>query len=246
MFGINSSYYNKSIKKLVVSFGTIFNQLYVERYDENDVITNKIRVPLTYGPKEKFYRRLVNESDITANTHVQITLPMMGFDITSMLYDPIRRVNKLQNVFAETNNTLKKTWTEVPYNINFGLYVFSRNIDDNLQIVEQILPNFTPEFNVSLNLNELNTRVTVPIVLNSVNTTEDYEGDFQTRRSIISVFDFTAKTYLYSKIKETTPSTLVQDVDINVYKGFTAEGSALIEDFGYTGDYVTSSITWRL
>ena len=124
MFGINSSYYNKSIKKLVISFGTLFNQLYVERYDENDQINEKIRVPLTYGPKEKFYRRLVSDSDITSTTHVQITLPMMGFDITSMMYDPTRRLNKLQTVYSETNNTLKKTWTEVPYNINFGLYIF--------------------------------------------------------------------------------------------------------------------------
>lgn len=246
MFGINSSYYNKSIKKLVIAFGTLFNQLYIERYDENDNISNKIRVPLTYGPKEKFYRRLVSDSDITSNTHVQITLPLMGFDITSMLYDPTRRVNKLQSVFSETNNVLKKTWSEIPYNINFGLYVFSRNIDDNLQIVEQILPNFTPEFNVSLNLNELNTRVTVPIVLNGVNTTEDYEGDFQTRRSIITVFDFTAKTYLFGQIKEENPSTLIEDVDINTYEGLTAGAEWFIEDFGYTADYGTSSITWRL
>jgi hypothetical protein len=246
MFGINSSYYNKSIKKLVISFGTLFNQLYVERYDENDQINEKIRVPLTYGPKEKFYRRLVSDSDITDTTHVQITLPMMGFDITSMIYDPTRRLNKLQTVYSETNNTLKKTWTEVPYIINFGLYIFSRNIDDNLQIVEQILPNFTPEFNISLNLNELNTRVTVPIILNAVNTTEDYEGDFQTRRSITSVFDFTAKTYLYAKIKEESPSTLIQDIDVNVFRGLTVGNNTLIEDFGYTGNYAANTITWRL
>lgn len=236
MFGINSSYYNKSIKKLVVAFGTLFNQLYVERYNENDTVSNKIRVPLTYGPKEKFIRRLTADSDITTNTHVQITLPIIGFDITSMLYDPNRRINKLQKTFAESASgaTVKKGWAEVPYNINFGLYVFSRNIDDNLQIVEQILPNFTPEFNISLNFNELNTRMTVPIVLNGVQTTEVYEGDFQTRRNITSSFDFTAKTYLYGQIKEDT-NDLIYQANISLYDGLTATTDYLIETFGVTG-----------
>lgn len=234
MFGINSSYYNQSIKKLVIAFGTLFNQLYIERYDTNNNISNKIRIPLTYAPKEKFIRRLNSDSDITTNTHVQITLPILAFDITSMLYDSTRRVNKLQNVFSETNNILKKSWSEVPYNVNFGLYVFSRNIDDNLQIVEQILPNFTPEFNVSLNLNELNTKVTVPIVLNGVQTTEVYEGDFQTRRSITSVFDFTAKTYVYGKIKE-GPSDLIDEAEINIYQGLTASIDYFIETFSVVG-----------
>lgn len=236
MFGINSSYYNKSIKKLVVAFGTLFNQLYVERYNENDTVSNKIRVPLTYGPKEKFIRRLTADSDITSNTHVQITLPIIGFDMTSMLYDPNRRINKLQKTFAESASgaTVKKGWAEVPYNINFGLYIFSRNIDDNLQIVEQILPNFTPEFNISLNFNELNTRMTVPIVLNGVQTTEVYEGDFQTRRNITSSFDFTAKTYLYGQIKEDT-NDLIYQANISLYDGLTASVDYFIETFGVTG-----------
>ena len=234
MFGINSSYYNKSIKKLVIAFGTLFNQLYIERYDVNDNVSNKIRVPLTYGPKEKFVRRLTADSDITSNTHVQITLPIIGFEITSMLYDPNRRINKLQTMFAESESTVKKAWAEIPYNINFGVYVFSRNIDDNLQIIEQILPNFTPEFNISLNLNELNTRVTVPIVLNGVQTTETYEGDFQTRRNITSSFDFTSKTYLYGQIKENT-NDLIQDQNISLYNGLTASVDYFIETFGFTG-----------
>jgi hypothetical protein len=234
MFGINSSYYNKSIKKLVIAFGTLFNQLYIERYDETDAVSNKIRVPLTYGPKEKFIRRLNADSDITTNTHVQITLPIIGFDITSMVYDPNRRVNKLQTTFIESGNDVKSGWAEVPYNINFGLYVFSRNIDDNLQIVEQILPNFTPEFNISLNFNELNTRVTVPIVLNGVNSSEVYEGDFQTRRNITSTFDFTAKTYLYGRIK-TEPSELINEAEINLYGGLTASVDYFIETFSVIG-----------
>jgi hypothetical protein len=177
---------------------------------------------------------LVSDSDITNNTHVQSTVPVIGFEMTSIVYDPARRINKLQKNFMESGNSLKIGWSEIPYNINFGLFVFCRNIDDNLQIVEQILPNFSPEFNVSLNLNELNTRVTVPIVLNAVNTEEVYEGDFQTRRSVISTFDFTAKTYVYGQIKTET-NNLINEAEINVYQGLTATVDYFIESFGVTG-----------
>jgi len=234
MFGINSTYYNKSIKKLVIAFGTLFNQIYLERFNQDGTSANKIRIPLTYGPKEKFIRRLTSDSDITDSTHVQIAIPVIGFEITSMLYDANRKINKLQSNFIESGNTFKRGWSEIPYNINFGLYVFCRNIDDNLQIIEQILPNFTPEFNVSLNLNELNTKVTVPIILNGVNTEEIYEGDFQTRRSITTSFDFTAKTYLYGQIKEES-NTLINEAEVNLYDGLTASVDYFIETFSVIG-----------
>lgn len=245
MFGINSSYYNQSLKKLVAAFGSIFNQLYIDRYDANQTATNKIRVPISYGPKEKFIRKIIADSGITDNVHVQMTLPMMGFDITSMVYDPTRRVNKLKNVFSETNNTLSSTWTATPYNINFGLYVFSRHIDDNLQILEQILPNFSPDFTVSLNMNSLNSQIDIPIILNAVNMSEDYEGTYEVRRNITSILDFTAKTYLYGRIKQET-SNLIEDVDVNMFDGLTAGTATLIEDFGYTGDVGANTITWRI
>lgn len=244
MFGINGSYYNRSIKKLVIAFGSLFNQIYCGRYDSSDTLTEQIRVPISYGPKEKFIRKINFDSGITDNTHVQMTLPLIGFDMTSILYDPTRRVNKLQKVFKEENDVLYTNWSETPYNINFGVYIFSRNIDDNLQILEQILPNFTPDFTLSLNMNKLNQQIDVPIVLNSVGINEDYEGSFEIRRNITSVLDFTAKTYLYSQIREKTPSNLIEDVDINVFEGLS--GGTLIEDFGYTGDYATNSVTWRL
>ena len=112
-------------------------------------VTEKVRVPITYGPKEKFLRKLREDNTITDNQHVQITLPRLGFDITTYLYDPTRKVNKLKNITKQINGTEYSMWSEVPYNINFNLYLFTRNVTDTLQIVEQILPNFAPDFTVN-------------------------------------------------------------------------------------------------
>ena len=169
----------------------------------------------------------------------------MGFDITTYLYDPTRKVNKLKFIKKEINGTEYSMWSEVPYIINFNLYLFTRNVTDTLQIVEQILPNFAPDFTVSLNMNNLSSIVDVPIVLNSVATNEDFEGDFATRRLITSVFDFTAKTYVYGQIKERTP-VAIETSEVNFFNsliGSTAAPSNFITDFGWTGNAATGSIT---
>jgi hypothetical protein len=246
MFGIESSYYNQSIRKLVIAFGSLFNQLYICKFDQNDVVLEKTRVPITYGPKEKFVRKLKEDSQITDNHSVQITLPRLGFDITSMIYDPLRKINKLQRSTKVQNSIEYGTWSGVPYTINFGLYVFTRNITDNLQIIEQILPQFSPDFPVTLNFNILSEKVDVPIILNSVNTTEDYEGDYSTRRLITTVFDFSAKFYIYGQIKEKMPGKSIETVDIDffdLFKGSTASTSNFVSSFGWTGDSTTGSAT---
>ena len=142
MFSIENTFYNESIKKMVTAFGALFNSIYIVRKNELNEVTEKIRVPLTYGPKEKFIYRLQYETQISDESHVQITLPIIGFDMTSILYDTNRKINRLNRKMISG----RSSYAEVPYNINFGLYVFTRNIDDNLQIVEQILPYFAPEF----------------------------------------------------------------------------------------------------
>ena len=190
-------FYNESLRKLVIAFGSLFNDLKVTRSDGT-----VIRVPLSYGAKEKFIRRIEEASSITDNTDVGITLPRLGFEITSFSYDPQRKGNKLRKRFKRDSETgLSHQFAEVPYNVTFGLYSFSRSMDDNLQIMEQILPYFTPEFNVTINMNTLNQKVDVPIVLGGVQTTEDYEGDFSNRRTILTTFDLTAKSYIYNRIK---------------------------------------------
>lgn len=244
MFGINDSYYNQSLKKLVIGFGTLFNEIYIQRLTSTNAVKERIRVPLTYAPKEKFVNRMLADGGrISESTKIEIALPVIGFQISGIVYDPTRKLNKLKTVFSETSETLSSMWSEVPYNVSFSLYVFTRTIDDNLQIVEQILPNFTPDFTISMRYNALNTSVDIPIILNTIQTTEDYEGSFDTRRSVISSFTFTAKTYIYGKIKESTAYT-IEDVDVNFYDELT-KPDHYVSDLGWTGDADTGTIIFR-
>jgi len=241
MFNRFQPFYNEAIRKTVVAFVSIFNQIYFQRKDDNGNVTEISRVPLSYSPKEKFIQKLRTESGITDNTHVKNLLPRMGFEITSMLYDSQRKLNRINQKVATIDGSIKSTYMEVPYNINFGLYLFSRNLDDNLQIIEQILPYFAPDFTVTLNMNELNKKVDVPIILNSLNVVEDYEGDFDSRRAINSVFDFTVKTYVYGPIKS-SGTYLIEDANIRLYDGNTTVAESIkIFDIGYTGDSITRS-----
>jgi hypothetical protein len=229
MFSINNTYYNESIRKMVTAFGALFNSIYVLRKNDSKDIIEKIRVPLVYGPKEKFIYRIKSEAQITDNTHVQITLPMIGFDMTSILYDTNRKLNRMNKRIVGD----RSTYSEVPYNINFGLYVFTRNIDDNLQIVEQILPYFSPEFMVTINIDNLYPAVDIPIVLNSVAMNEDYEGSFETRRSVTSLFDFTMKGYVYNKFCEPTTG-IIKNSEIQL--GITS-GSGYTAYMNYVSDH---------
>ena len=241
MFGIGDDYYNQSLRKLVIGFGKLFNEIYVQRLSSTNQIIETIRVPLSYAPKEKFVNRLNSGvSSISDSTKIEIVLPAIGFQMSGLVYDPTRKLNKLKTTFYESSTELSSMWSEVPYNVSFTLFVFTRTMDDNLQIIEQILPNFTPDFTVTLNFNSLNNKVDVPIVLNSVQTAEDYEGTFQTRRSVTSTLTFTAKTYIYGKIKE-TPNYIIETADINFFDGLD-KATDYKFDIGYTGDSIIGDI----
>jgi hypothetical protein len=240
MFSRFEPYYNESIRKTVLAFGSLFNQIYFQRKDENGTVTETSRVPLIYSPKEKFIQRLKSESVISDNTHVKMTLPRMGFEISGINYDPSRKLNRMNQRVKSIDGVINSSYMEVPYNINFGLYLFCRNLDDNLQIVEQILPYFSPDFTVTVNMNEMNPAVDIPIVLNSTNIIEDYEGDFDTRRSVNTVFEFTVKTYIYGPIKKNSVY-LIEDANIRLYDGMDISTAIKIFDIGYTGDSSTMS-----
>ena len=213
-----SYYNNESLRKLVVGFGNLFNDMYVGKYNDDGDLIEKDRVPLTYGPKEKFIRRIKEVSTISDVTRSRITLPRMGFEMLGMSYDPTRKANKLRRTRSGSvneNGTADMAFAEVPYLVNFGLYTFTRNIDENLQLVEQILPYFSPEFIISVNFNNLNKKVNVPIVLTSTGISEIYEGDFSETRSITTTFSFIAKTYVYGK---TTEEQVVTEADIRMFE----------------------------
>lgn len=205
MFG---HFYNESLRKLTVAFGALFNEIYVVKYNDDGSENKKIQVPITYSSKEKFIRRLEEPSGISENTKVQITLPRLSFELASINYDPTRHLNKInQKITTNAGDVSYVTFQEVPYNITFSLYAYTRNMDENLQIIEQILPYFSPEFIVTLNLNYIDQELAVPISLTNVAVQEDYEGNMLTRRIIASSFNFVCRTRVYAPINESLPIT---------------------------------------
>ena len=243
MFKADKAYYNESIRKIVLTFGSLFESVYVIRYETDGSEKERIRVPLSYGSKEKFIWRLTQESSLSKNSRVQTVLPRFGFEITNMMYDPTRKLNRINQRAGVVDGVYKSMYAEVPYMIGFSLYAFTRHMDDMLQIIEQIVPFFAPEYTVTVKMNDLHQSVDIPFVLNNVTLNEDYEGTFETRRALIGTFDFTSKTYLYPNICGGTGG-IIERTDVNFYDGQdTVAGSVYVTDVGYTGDHITGSIT---
>ena len=189
--------YHEIFRKTIVAFGTLFNNIELKRSDE------VMKVPLAYGPKQKFLARLDQVPDPT-NKRVQITLPRISFEINGINYDSTRKVSPTQKIkIASTTDKNKNVFMPVPYNIGFELGIIAKNQEDGLQILEQILPVFQPHYNLSVKLlTSVNEIKDVPVVLTNVEYEDDYEGDFSTRRAIIYTLQFTAKTYLYGPVTE--------------------------------------------
>ena len=189
--------YHEIFRKTIVAFGTLFNNIELRRQDE------VMKVPLDYGPKDKFLARLDQVPDPT-NKRVQITLPRIGFEISGVSYDPTRKVAPTQKIkIPSTSTKNKQMFMPVPYNISFELAIISKNQDEGLQILEQILPVFQPHYNLSIKLvPSMNETKDVPIVLQNIDYEDTYEGDFATRRAIIYTLQFPAKTFLYGPVTE--------------------------------------------
>ena len=203
-------FYNEILRKTIISFGTLFNDLTVKQEDST------IKVPLAYGPTQKFLARLEQQANL--DKPVQITLPRMSFEMTSISYDSTRKSGITQTFRAVDNNDkMKKVFMPVPYNIGFELSILSKLNDDALQIVEQILPYFQPSFNITVDLVEsIGEKRDIPVVLNSVSFQDDYEGDFSTRRALIYTLRFTAKTYLFGPVAD-NPEGLIRKVIVDTY-----------------------------
>ena len=195
-------YYHGAIRKYVIAFGNLFNDIIIQRLDLNGNRIQSILVPLAYGPKEKWLVRLVQDPNLDAD--VAITLPRMGFEITGMSYASSRKLSStLQNVRLRPSDfrRLDTQFIPVPYDIDFQLSIFVKNADDGAQIIEQILPFFRPEFTTQVNLiPEMQVVVDTPIVLNGVTIEDTYDGDFDSRRALIYNLTFSVKAYLYGPI----------------------------------------------
>lgn len=210
---------NDSIRKLVIAFGSLFNNIQLEQQDENGD-ARLFAVPLTYAPKEKFIKRLTEPSSISDKTRIEISLPRMSFELALLAYDPTRKFNKTNTTVKTGTTDISTSYAEVPYNFAFNLNVFTRNLEENLQIMEQILPYFSPEFVVSIKMNELQQKVNVPISIANTTLTQEYEGDFSTRRFIVSTYQFIAKSFVYGKIS-TGPMVTASNLNIFDTTGIT-------------------------
>lgn len=204
MFG--TYFYHQRIRKSVAVFGTLFNDIYIVRSTSSGTSTNQERVPLSYAPKRNFLQRLAENPDLDNNTKVAIKLPRMSFEIISFDYDATRQLQKSNviNRQGSTANQRTKFYSPVPYNINFQLNIYAKSHDDALQIVEQILPRFTPQYSLTIKPITDYPSITedTPIILNGVNFSDDYEGDIAQRRTIIYTLDFTMKINFYGPTSE--------------------------------------------
>ncbi len=212
---LGTYFYHEIIRKTIISFGTVFNQIHIVHKDANNQNISQMRVPLAYGPTQKFLARLQQQPDL--NKPVQITLPRMSFEMNSIEYDPSRKSSVTQSFKALDGQNLKKVYLPVPYNIGFELNILTKLNDDALQIIEQILPYFQPSFNLTIDLvDSIGEKRDVPITLNNISFQDDYEGDFSTRRALIYTLQFTAKTYLFGPISDSTEG-LIRKVQVDMY-----------------------------
>jgi len=236
-------FYNEILRRTIIGFGTLFNSIEIQQEG------SAIRIPLAYGPTQKFLARIEQSPDL--NKPMAITLPRMSFEFTGLTYDPSRKVSTTQTFVAKDKDDgteTKKTFMPVPYNMQFELSIFTKLNDDALQIVEQILPYFQPSYNLTIELvDEIREKRDVPIVLESVTMQDDYEGDFSTRRVLYYTLRFTAKTYLFGPsksaskdiIKRSTVSYLTGTDTTNTRREVTYSATARALK-SYTDNVVTT------
>jgi len=214
---LGTYYYHEIIRKTIVAFGTLFNDIHIQHENSSGGTLSDMKVPLAYAPVQKFLARIDQQTDL--NKPVQITLPRMSFEMTGLNYDATRKTSVTSTFKASDGTNMKKVYMPVPYNINFELNILSKLNEDSLQIIEQILPYFQPSFNVTVDLiSSIGEKKDIPIILNSIGFQDDYEGDFSTRRALIYTLQFTAKTYLFGPVAESTDG-LIKKVIVDQHDG---------------------------
>ena len=247
MFG--NYFYNESMRRMTIAFGQIFNNIQIKRKDSNDTVIQSIKVPLAYAPKEKFLVRLDQQPSLDER-EFSITLPRMSFEIKTIAYDSTRKLNRIQKFkrvkTAADGKILDYNYMPVPYNISYDLNIFTATAESGLQIVEQILPYFQPDYTVTVNaIPSLNIKRDVPIILNTVNYEDTYDGNFTTRRAVVYTLSFTAKTYLFGPAQT---QKVIKEVQSDLHTNTTTNESREVrivitpnpttadadDDFGFT------------
>ena len=251
---LGQTFYHQTIRKYVALFGTLFNDINIEKKDSGGNVLSRQKVPISYGPKQKFLIRL--REDPSLDRQVAIQLPRLAFEMSGIAYDPIRKLNTIGTLtHKETINgerNIKKMFNPSPYILDFSLYAFVENAEDGTQILEQVLPFFTPEFNVSVNiLTDMGIKLDIPIVLQSATSEDSYEGEFSARRTIVWTINFMLKGFIYPDIK--SGQSIIKSVEIafketvpetpstGVFERFSLESSTnFSEDYFQleTGDHL--------
>lgn len=221
MFG--QTWAHGTIRKYVVLFGTLFDNLYINRENASGKVIQTLKIPLSYGPKEKFLARVNMDGNLDQPT--AITLPRMSFELVTMNYAPDRKLNTMNKVHkVYDSGQMTYQYAPVPYDFTFQLAVMVKNAEDGTKIIEQILPYFTPEWTATVNLApDVDGKYDIPIIFNDITTEDTYEGDFRERRALIHTLTFTIKGYLFGPSRR---SEIIKDIDVNIR--VPQLGSALI------------------
>ena len=236
---LGQSFYHETIRNVIVAFGTMFNNIQIVRKDNSGTVTQIMKVPLAYGPKQKFLNRLDQDPSLSAAT--AITLPRLGFEIGSLTYDTARKMNRVQKfkkVKSNNKNKLDTQFMPVPYNLDISLFAMAKNSDDALQIVEQILPFFQPDYTLTINdMADMGIKRDIPIVLNSVSYEDSYRGDYAERRAIIYTLAFTSKFYLYGPV---TSAKVIKTVQVDQYANLQDQAPKREQRYTVTPDPVSA------
>ena len=236
----NNVFYHGIIRKTIVSFGSLFSDIYIDRKEGDSVAgttLQRIQIPLAYAPKEKWIVRL--DQDPNLENHTYVSLPRMSFEITGYTYDAGRKTARMQKITCgDSSNSMSFMYAPVPYNIDISLYILTKTQEDAMQIIEQILPTFTPEYTLSINaIPEMSVKQDIPVILNSITVQDDYDGDFQTRRFVTHTLTFTLKTNLYGNVNS---QNVIEQVSANI--GLKEVGGT-DRVYTATGDSTTATIT---
>lgn len=240
----NQHFYHRIIRKMVVGFGTLFNNIKLYRYAADGTTEiERVNVPLSYAAKEKFYARITQ--DPTLGKETEITLPRMSFEMTSLTYDPLRKISTFnQQFFPNPDGNLITRMPLSPYNFNFDLNIYVRNTEDGTQIVEQILPYFAPDYTITADISNLvDLKTDIPIILNSINYDQNYTGEADQLRVLIWSLNFTAKGYLYGPLNE---ESIIRKASANTFNAdYYESGNRLITLGSGSGDFKIGEVAYQ-
>ena len=229
---LGTYFYHEILRKTVIGFGTLFNNINIRHKDASGTNFSVLKVPLAYGPMQKFLARIQQQPDLDRET--AITLPRLSFEMQGLQYDPTRKTGIAQTFLTKNGTNAKKVYMPVPYNIAFELSIMSKLSDDALQILEQIVPYFQPSFNITVNLiSSIGEKKDIPIVLESINYSDQYEGGFESRRTIIYTLAFTAKTYIFGPVAD-NPEGLIKKVDVDYYGSTNIKTAKRVQRYSAT------------